>query len=525
MSVPDESPPRLIDLTQGSNQNELKWQIRGSSLLVVGQGFSVAIQFIAQVVMVRYLTKSGFGAFAYAVSVVTILQTVSAVGLNRTASRFVALYQERGDVARAAGTVALALVATLVVGTTFALLVLVGKGLISRSVMSDRTAVSVLVILVALVPIQAVDDLMSSLFAVFGRVRSIFFRAYVLAPTLKLAAVLVLVLSGAGVRFLAVGFVAAAFLGLAIYSMVLVQTLRQEGLLSQLQRGLLRIPARRLLAFSLPLLLADVTFVLITSSDAIILGHFRGTTEVGAFKAVQPAARLNEIVFMAFLTLFTPLATRLYARRETRELSALYWRTASWIAVISFPIFALTFSLAKPFTLLMFGSRYETSAAYLSILAVGSYVQAALGPNGTAVMVHGRISYIAGVSVVAMAFNLGLNFTLIPRYGALGAALGTSITQVVHNCLKQFALWRSTGIPFFDRGYTRVYATVAAGAIGLAIVQQALPHSTVLVFGIAAATCALVLWVNRHLLDVSGTFPELLNFPLARRVFGSRAAG
>ena len=521
MSLREGSPARDVELAAGPGQTELRWQIRGSSLLVLGQGLSIGIQFATQVIMVRYLSKSGFGAFAYALSAVAILQIVATIGLNRTATRSLALYRERGNDDRALGTIVFAIAATLGVGTALAVLVVAGRGLISGSLISDRTAVSVLVILVALAPIQAVDDLMNGLFAVFRRVRAIFFRTYVLAPTLKLVAVIVLVLAGAGVRSLAAGFVAAAVLGLAIYSAVLVQTLRRQGLLQRLRPRAFEIPAQELLALGLPLLIADFAFVLITSSDAVILGHFRGTTEVGAFKAVQPAARLNEIVFIAFLTLFTPLASRLYARRDSPQLSALYWQTASWIAVVSFPIFALTFSLAKPFTLLMFGSRYEGSAIYLAILAVGSYVQAALGPNGTAVMVYGRVSYIVGVSIAAVAINLGLNLTLIPRYGALGAAIGTSVTQVLHNCLKQLALWRVTGIPFFDRRYLRVYGTVATAAIGLGVVQRLLPDDALTVFAIAAATSLLVLWINRHLLEVGRMFPELLRLSLARRLFGS----
>ena len=62
--------------------------IRGGTLLVAGQGISLSMAFAAQVLMVRYLTKSDFGAFAYALAVVLIAQAVCTFGLNRTIARF-----------------------------------------------------------------------------------------------------------------------------------------------------------------------------------------------------------------------------------------------------------------------------------------------------------------------------------------------------------------------------------------------------------------------------------------------------
>jgi O-antigen/teichoic acid export membrane protein len=96
-----------------------------------------------------------------------------------------------------------------------------------------------------------------------------------------------------------------------------------------------------------------------------------------------PAAQLNQLACSAFLLLFTPHAARLFARGDRTGVGRLYWQTTVWIAVVSFPIFLLTFALAKPLTLLLFGDRYESSAVLLAILAFGYYFQAALGFNAT----------------------------------------------------------------------------------------------------------------------------------------------
>ena len=94
------------------------------------------------------------------------------------------------------------------------------------------------------------------------------------------------------------------------------------------------------------------------TSDVILLGHYWDAEAVGALRVVLPAARPDMIVMGSFTLLFTPVAARLFARGDLR-IGHLYWQTAAWIAVLSFPVFAVTFSLSQPLTIMLFGERYE----------------------------------------------------------------------------------------------------------------------------------------------------------------------
>ena len=75
---------------------------------------SLGTNFLVQVLIVRYLTdKSDYGAFAYALSVVTILTTFVALGTDRAIGRFLPIFQERerpdamlGTIVFVAGTIA-----------------------------------------------------------------------------------------------------------------------------------------------------------------------------------------------------------------------------------------------------------------------------------------------------------------------------------------------------------------------------------------------------------------------------------
>jgi O-antigen/teichoic acid export membrane protein len=127
---------------------------------------------------------------------------------------------------------------------------------------------------------------------------------------------------------------------------------------------------------------------------------------------------------------------------------------------------------------------------------------------------------VVGSGLVAVAANVALDLVLIPRYGALGAAAGTSSALVIHNVLKQQALRVGAGVPVFDRRYLRVYATIACAAASVALVEHELQLELLAALPFALAASVLVLRLNRRSLAVAETFPELRRLPLARRIFG-----
>jgi O-antigen/teichoic acid export membrane protein len=505
---------------KGSQNEMTRQQIRGSSLLLVGRALSMAINFGSQILIVRYLSINDYGAFAYALSLVMLGQSVALFGLDRAFTRFVPIYDERRDYAKVFGTMVMVVGAILGIGIAMILVVYGGQAFIAESLIDDRQAVSILLIMIFLSPIQALDSLLVGLFAVYSKPRAIFYRKYVVAPGLRLVVVLLLVLSNSTVVFLAAGYVVSGALGLLIYGTVLVRLLRSQGMFRRFSFSTMIVPVREVLSFTIPLLTSDLVHVLMLVSGVVVLGHYGGTSEVAAYRAIQPAAHLNIFAMASFTTLFTPLAARLFARDDKEGINKMYWQTAIWLAVISFPVFALTFSLAQPVTVAMFGERYEQSAVLLTLLSLGYYFNAAIGFNGLTLKVFGRMRYIIAVNLGAAVVNVGLNFLLIPRYGALGAAMGACGTLIAHNIFKQAGLRLGTGITLFEWRHVLVYSSIVVSAAALFAVQVILDPPLIAGIALAGIASLLVLGLARNSLRVDEVFPELMRFRWARVLAG-----
>lgn len=500
-----------------TGHDETRGQIRGSSLLLAGRTLSMLVNFGVQVLIVRHLSQSDFGAFAYAMSFVALGQTIATLGLDRSVARFAAMYETTGDRGRLVGVLVLTVGTTLLLGAAMISLVHGLQGLLGDTLIADDRVLALLPIVVVLAPIEALDQISIGMFATFAAPRAIFMRRYVLAPGLRLLVVGLLVATGSDALFLASGYVLAGAGGLLLYSVVLVRVMRARGVFAGMRWRDVHLPVAALFAFTVPMLTTDLVYVVMGLSDAVLLGHYVGTDAVGAVRAITPAAKAVQLVMTSFGLLFLPAASRLLARGDQQGLNDLYWTTASWLTVLTFPVFVLAFALAEPVTVAMFDERYAGSAPYLALLSLGYFVQVSLGFNGMMLKVYGRLRYVVAINVVAALANLGLNFLLIPRWGPLGAAIGTCVSLVLFNLLKHAGL-RGTGLALLHPNALRVYVQVAGATLAVVAVQRLLDPP--LLVGLVAAGLASLwlLWWARPLLALERTFPELRRVPLLGRL-------
>jgi O-antigen/teichoic acid export membrane protein len=493
--------------------------IRGSSLLLGGRGVSILLNIAVQVLTVRYLSKSDYGAFAYALGVVSIGSSAVLLGLGKTIPRFIPIYQERGDYGRVFGTMALAAGTVWGLGLSLVVLLFGLRELLGETVVPDPLTLSLLLVLIALAPIDAFDHLLQNVVAIFARPRTIFLRRQVLGPGLKLAAILVVIGVSGNVYTLAYGYLIGGAVGIWLYLAVLHREWRRQGLLQHLRPRRLDMPAREIFGFSLPLITAELPVVLRGSVALLLLGYFQGADSVAEYRAVYPVARLNLVVFQGFGFLFVPLAARLFAQSDRAGVNDLYWRTSAWVVVLTFPVFALTTSLAGPLTVLMFGSAYANAGLVLAVLALGEYANASLGFNAETLRVYGKVRYAVASNLLMMVIFVFLSALLIPRYAALGAAVAATASVLLHNLGNHAGLWISgTGIRLPDARFLRVFLAAMILFLALVLIHCVARPPLYVGLALTAAASLALLRITRHSMNPHESFPELLRVPLLRRL-------
>jgi O-antigen/teichoic acid export membrane protein len=115
----------------------------------------------------------------------------------------------------------------------------------------------------------------------------------------------------------------------------------------------------------------------------------------------------------------------------------MYQVVNKWIITLSLPLFFVAILFCKSL-LQLSGASFVGAWPLLVVSAIGSMVNAATGSVGYMLLMtgHQKVSFFN--SSLSVILNIILGVLLIPRFGAMGTALGTTITLVLMNIIRFF---------------------------------------------------------------------------------------
>jgi O-antigen/teichoic acid export membrane protein len=217
---------------------------------------------------------------------------------------------------------------------------------------------------------------------------------------------------------------------------------------------------------------------------------------------------------------FLPTMAALHPARPD-AITGLYRRGTKYLLVVGLPIGAFGLLHSEPFMEMLFGAEFRASAAAARWLLPAATFMFLSNFGETTLACVNRWGSIVAISTAALALNVALNLYWIPRYGYVGSACATLVTEAVYLALTALALWRfGHHIGWLA---TVVRPVLAAGAFTavLWLCQGRVPllaASLLATATFAAGTFALRMWdvQERRLLRelLSGAVPD------ARRLTG-----
>lgn len=383
------------------------------------QALRLVVGMLVGALVARYLGPDRFGTFNYALAFVGLFTSVSSMGLNGLLVR---------DVVRDPAD------ANAIMGTTLALKVI--GGLVAMLLAIGITAVMApgyslmfwLVVVTACgLVVQAFDTVdlwfqaqVLSKYSVIAK--SI---AYTLANIFKLG----LVFAQASL----VWFAFAGVLELLLGAMCLLSAYRHLG--NRPSAWVVSWKrARHLLTESWPLVLSNLSIVLYMRIDAVMLGHFSTHHQVGLYSV---ATRLSELWYFVPTSIVTSVTPALMKAKHQEidvyhgRLLALFRALVLIALLIAVP---MTF-LSESLVVLLFGSEYQAAGPVLAVhiwAALFVFMGVAQSPWNIA---EGHHKLILSRAVMGAVLNILLNLALLPRMGAMGAAVATVISYAVPNYL------------------------------------------------------------------------------------------
>jgi O-antigen/teichoic acid export membrane protein len=414
--------------------------LRSSAVSMSVRTAGLAIAFLSHVVISRALGASAYGQYSIALGWALILVIPARLGVDQTVLRYASIYLEEQRLSALKGLIRFALV-MMVLSSSLVLLALVGQAQLGLGLFTMFSPALVFWI-GALIFTLAALGLYSALIRSAKSVLAAQLYEQVIRPAALIA--LIGAAAFAGIRLSAESAIiltlvaaVAALVGAIVHFHKVAPSLGAYAF----DNG----DRREWLAVGWPLLLMNGVQEILNQIDVILLGHLADTMASGFYAAAWRLASLVPFALISLSFISAPMIATAYRRQDYDELARIAKINAR--LAFSFSVAMAAFlALVGPFALRAFGQGFEAAYPALLILLLGGLISAFTGSVGYLMTMTGRQNPALFSVCLALAANIALNLTLIPRLGIVGSAIAATSSVLVYNLLMWFHVRRSMGI-------------------------------------------------------------------------------
>ncbi len=192
-------------------------------------------------------------------------------------------------------------------------------------------------------------------------------------------------------------------------------------------------PWKRILEFSIPMLLGNFAQQLYNTADTVIVGMYKGDLALSAVGSSMPILNLLLALFVGISTGAGIVVSQRFGAKDREGLSLAIGNCITLSAIATVIIMILGPLVTRPLLTLLKtpDSIFDWCAQYLNIYFIGivgffyynmlSGILRGLGDSVTAL----------GFLLVSAALNVGLDLLLVKDMGVAGVALATAIAQAI----------------------------------------------------------------------------------------------
>ncbi|MEH1796770.1 MULTISPECIES: flippase [unclassified Nostoc] len=404
---------KIPSLSKFTSRSGLRAIIANTGWLFADRILRMGASLVVGVWVARYLGVQQYGLFNYTLAFVSLFSPIFTLGLDDVVIRHIIRQSSNREE---------------ILGTTFWLKLLGGTASVLFAVSTmfflgehETLKISLVAILGMAGIFRATDTIdlwfqsqVQSKYSVIARN-----IAFLLNTVIKI----VLILTKASL--LAFAWVTLAEFAMSAIGLLIVYQVKGYSL--WLWRWSLSA-AKTLLKESLPLIFSGFAIMIFMRIDQVMLGQMIGNSEVGIYSA---AVRVSEIWYFIPGAIVSSVAPSIYAAKEKSE-SLYYQRIGQLLSLMT----CISLGIALPMTFLsekiiivMFGSGYAEAGPILSV-HIWTSLFVFMGLATSPWFIAEGLNHVSlGKTLFGAILNIILNLFLIPKYGGLGAASATIISQ------------------------------------------------------------------------------------------------
>ncbi len=422
----------------GSNEASLTRRLAGTIFII--RVLSAGLAYLSQILLARWMGGSDYGVYVYVWTWVLLLGSMMDFGISASAQKIIPEYRTRGEHALLRGFLSGSRWMTFAVSAVVSLAL---AGLVKLlSPWIDAGAVVPLYIGCATLPPFVVANTQDGIARSHDWMRLGLMPQFIVRQGLIIGFTFGLFALGFNLGATAAMIASAGAVWIAMIGQMIVLNRR---LASHIEAGPKAYDIRGWLAISLPILLVESFYLLLSYTDVLVLQQFRSSEEVGVYFAVVKTLALVSFIHYAMSATTAHRFAEYNALGDKARLSAYVAHAIGWTFWPSLAATIVLLALGKPL-LWLFGPQFVVGYDIMFVAAIGLVVRAAIGPVERLLNMLGHQHICALAYASAFVMNVVLCVALVPRFGGHGAAAATSLSLTFETLLLFWIVRRRLGL-------------------------------------------------------------------------------
>ena len=441
--------------------NDIKKVAKGAGVSFVGSIAGRGLMFASQVIIARYLGAEIFGLYVLGLVVVKMTGLIARLGLQTGAMKFVSIYR-KDNPGKAKGTIISSIFISFIMGIFIGVIVYFSSDFISEKIFHDTALVRIIRSFAICIPFMATIMVISGASRGFQTTKYSVYITEIIQPSVYMVLVLILVLLKYSIFWIINAYIISHLIAVLIGLHFITKQfpeIKNKGLKAVYEN-------KKLLHYSLSLLIGGFLLFLMSWTDAIMLGHMKTSTDVGIYRAASQIPILLLVILNASNSIYAPTIAEMYHKNQMERLSKIFKTTTRFVFFLTFPASLILVFSARDL-LYIFGADYvDTGISVLIILTISQLINCVTAGVGLTLSLTGKQNITLMNNLGMIIINLILNYFFISAYGVFGAALATAISIGAVNLIQLLEVYIIYKIHPYNISFTK---GVAAGLIVLPI--------------------------------------------------------
>ena len=362
----------------------------------------------------------GYGTYAYATALVSLLSVPATLGLPNLIIRYIAAYQSRSVWALMRGLLLQANQAVLLISWGLVLLAAVIGWVLADRLPPEGLATFWLALV--LLPLFALKALRTATLRGLGHVLLGQLPEALIKPGL------LILLAGGSYLLVGAGRVTAVWaMGMQVAASAAAFLVGAVWLVKRLPQAVKETSptyeTRAWIASALPLLALGSLQAINHHTAILMVGALQGAEAAGIYQVATRGAELASFVLIAANMALGPVVSSLYTAGELQRLQRIVTISARVVLLGSLPVALSMIIFGRWILLTVFGLEFVTGATALAILSAAQIINAGMGSVGLLLVMTGHERDTATGVGIAAAVNVTLNVLLFPCGGLKGRHL------------------------------------------------------------------------------------------------------